>query len=73
MTGRENGVGHTLQSYTSEVNVVRVTFTDGINVVLVDTPGFDDTYLSDLDILKKIAKWLRDVYVGNLHRFTLYP
>ncbi|KAF6749526.1 P-loop containing nucleoside triphosphate hydrolase protein [Ephemerocybe angulata] len=28
-------------------------------VVVVDTPGFDDTKASDLDILKRIASWLK--------------
>ena len=31
---------------------------DGRSVVLVDTPGFDDTTISDTDILKKIAVFL---------------
>ena len=27
-------------------------------LVLVDTPGFDDTYEEDVEILKRIATWL---------------
>ena len=27
-------------------------------LALVDTPGFDDTNLADLEILERIAKWL---------------
>jgi len=30
--------------------------------VLVDTPGFDDTYLSDRDVLEKISEWLASSY-----------
>ena len=30
----------------------------GRRVVLVDTPGFDDTDLSDTEILRRIAVWL---------------
>ncbi|KAF9445464.1 hypothetical protein P691DRAFT_642031, partial [Macrolepiota fuliginosa MF-IS2] len=58
-TGRHEGVGHSLQSCTSEVTAVRVTFMDEIRVVLVDTPGFDDTYRSDLDILELVSRWLK--------------
>lgn len=35
---------------------------DGQAVVLVDTPGFDDTNLSDVDVLTKIADWMRQTY-----------
>ena len=35
---------------------------DGENVVLVDTPGFSDTNLSDTEILKRIATWMKDTY-----------
>jgi hypothetical protein len=31
-------------------------------VILVDTPGFSDTHLSDTEILKRIATWLKDSY-----------
>jgi hypothetical protein len=30
----------------------------GRRVVMVDTPGFDDTYTEDAEILRKIAVWL---------------
>ena len=68
-TDRSWNVGHSLQSHTSEVKAIRVLFSDGISLVLVDTPGFDDTNKSDLDILKIIAKWFEDAYV---HRCRLY-
>ena len=68
-TDRSWNVGHSLQSQTSEVKAIRVHFSDGISLVLVDTPGFDDTNKSDLDILKIIARWFEDVYV---HRCRLY-
>jgi polyhydroxyalkanoate synthesis regulator phasin len=35
---------------------------DGRTVTLIDTPGFDDAYRSDADILAHIAKWLRTTY-----------
>ncbi|KAI6042358.1 hypothetical protein EDC04DRAFT_2504265, partial [Pisolithus marmoratus] len=34
--------------------------------VFVDTPGFDDTYRSDRDILHTIAGWLEKKYRGKV-------
>jgi predicted GTPase len=51
-------VGHRLESCTTEVQSVKLLHLD-MNVVLVDTPGFDDTHKSDVDILKMIADWLK--------------
>ncbi|GLB39695.1 putative 50S ribosome-binding GTPase [Lyophyllum shimeji] len=31
-------------------------------VIMVDTPGFDDTYEGDADILRRIAQWLETSY-----------
>lgn len=50
----------------------------GRNVVLVDTPGFDDTYKSDGDILQSLVEWLARTYQNGtklsgiiyLHRIT---
>lgn len=27
-------------------------------LILVDTPGFDDTYIDDAEVLRRIAVWL---------------
>lgn len=35
---------------------------DSINFVLVDTPGFNDTYREDVDIIKAIIAWLNSSY-----------
>lgn len=51
---------------------------NGKNVVLVDTPGFSDTTLSDTEILRRIAAWLQKNYdeglllsgIIYLHRVT---
>ncbi len=58
--GQNSGVGHGLESCTSEVTALRISLQGGNNVVLVDTPGFGDTYLSELQILQGIEKWLKD-------------
>ncbi|KAL4061757.1 P-loop containing nucleoside triphosphate hydrolase protein [Scleroderma citrinum] len=63
VTGKVNeGVGHMLTSYTSEIKVTKCGDMGFGNVVLVDTPGFDDTKKSDLEILDLISKWLNETY-----------
>ena len=32
----------------------------GHRLVLLDTPGFNDTYVDDVDTLKRIAEWLAE-------------
>lgn len=44
---------------TAEVKFYQIPDTD---VYLMDTPGFDDTYLSDAEILKNIARALVDAF-----------
>jgi len=72
-------VGHGLRSHSSDVRAVRVPHpTSGNHVVFVDTPGFDDPYKSDTEILGMVANWLVRRYKGNgyfstiiyLHRIT---
>jgi predicted GTPase len=59
-------VGHTLESCTSEIKIVKLSVPelDDGDVVFVDTPGFDDTHKSDADILKMVADWLKSTYVS---------
>ncbi|KAI6117056.1 P-loop containing nucleoside triphosphate hydrolase protein, partial [Pisolithus croceorrhizus] len=51
------GVGHDLTSFTSDVKATKLKFKE-FSVVLLDTPGFNDTKKSDLDILNLISDWL---------------
>ena len=53
-------VGHDLQSCTSKIEHVIVPHPDDPNrrIVLVDTIGFDDTYIDDVQVLRLIAVWL---------------
>lgn len=51
-------VGEDLESCTSAVQTCKPFELDGRRVVLVDTPGFDDTRTSDTDILAMIAAFL---------------
>ncbi|KAF9043948.1 hypothetical protein BJ165DRAFT_1611746 [Panaeolus papilionaceus] len=65
-----------LKSYTSEMAVYRVynhpLFHN--NIVMVDTPGFDDTKKTDLQILEMIGSWLQETYgkLGVLLSGILY-
>ena len=59
-------VGNSLESCTSEINIVKLSIpelADG-DIVFVDTPGFDDTHKSDADILQMVADWLKATYVS---------
>ena len=53
--------GNRLESCTTEVRAVRLYKhpVHGDRLVLVDTPGFDDTNKSDLEILQTISNWLQ--------------
>ncbi|KAG8741199.1 hypothetical protein FRC10_003193 [Ceratobasidium sp. 414] len=71
-------VGHGVKSCTQEVGKTSMFVVDGRPVVLVDCPGFDDTHLSDAEILKRIAGFLAFTYSNDtkvtgllyLHRIT---
>ncbi|GLB39691.1 putative 50S ribosome-binding GTPase [Lyophyllum shimeji] len=59
-------VGHKLTSCTTLLDCAVVEPLDirlpsgleNCRVIMVDTPGFDDTYESDISILRRIADWL---------------
>jgi len=51
-------IGMNLESCTAEVQLADEFTLDGRSVILIDTPGFDDTSKSDTDILKMIAAFL---------------
>ncbi|KAH7339987.1 P-loop containing nucleoside triphosphate hydrolase protein [Rhizoctonia solani] len=71
-------VGHDLPSCTQQVMASETFKVDGQDVVLFDTPGFDDTTISDADTLKRIAEFLESMYrrgiklkgIVYLHRIT---
>jgi hypothetical protein len=57
-------VGNSLASCTSKLDYVVIDpipnhapFNSG-RIVVVDTPGFDDTFEDDSEILRRIAVWL---------------
>jgi len=57
-SGSNLPIGTDLASSTAKVQPSDEFTLDGQRVLLVDTPGFDDTYKSDTDILKMIAAFL---------------
>lgn len=78
VTGRQDiTIGHGLTSETIDIKDYRFSH-EGVNYVLVDTPGFDDTYRNDGDVLNSILQWLDSSYragtklngVVYLHRLS---
>ncbi|KAI6132292.1 hypothetical protein EV401DRAFT_1849783 [Pisolithus croceorrhizus] len=60
-------VGHDSIPYAKDMRPVRYPHFDGIrNIVLVDTPGFDDTLMTDTHVLRQIAHWLNATYKKHM-------
>jgi len=59
-------IGHELEACTAQVAIFPATLPDGTKLWLVDTPGFDDTYRSDTDILREVAGWLAEAYTHKI-------
>ncbi|PMD19902.1 hypothetical protein NA56DRAFT_602339 [Hyaloscypha hepaticicola] len=61
------GVGHDFKSYTAEV--IPYTFVHGdYEITLIDTPGFNDTYRNESEVLMEIASWLEKTYRNPPHQ-----
>ncbi|KAF9464789.1 hypothetical protein BDZ94DRAFT_1119297, partial [Collybia nuda] len=63
-------VGHQLQSHTSAVRPFTISISHGAfkghRLIIVDTPGFDDMYLDDSEILGRITSWLAMSYNSKM-------
>ncbi|KAF8959518.1 P-loop containing nucleoside triphosphate hydrolase protein [Flammula alnicola] len=61
-------VGHELNSCTAKLEPVIVPSPPGTagRLVIVDTPGFDDTYVDDSEILRRISVWLAASYSDSM-------
>ncbi|KAM0256388.1 hypothetical protein ACHAQJ_005039 [Trichoderma viride] len=77
-TGKDVKIGHELKSCTTDVEDVTFMLNNGVCVHLIDTPGFDDTYRSDTQVLQEIALWFSKSFKQGtklsgmvfLHRIT---
>ncbi|KAK7685303.1 hypothetical protein QCA50_011666 [Cerrena zonata] len=62
VSGANFEVGTGLLSCSKEVQSSQPFDVNGRKVVMIDTPGFDDSTRSDTDILRTIATYLADTY-----------
>ena len=58
VSGSDLQVGTNVAATTVEVQLADGFILEGRTVILIDTPGFDDTSWSDTDILRRIATFL---------------
>ncbi|PPR01400.1 hypothetical protein CVT24_006238 [Panaeolus cyanescens] len=72
-------IGHMLSAGTTEVAGVKIPIPGThSNLILVDTPGFDDNDMTDAEVLELVANWLEPIYrkkilltaLVYLHRIT---
>ncbi|KAF9464787.1 P-loop containing nucleoside triphosphate hydrolase protein [Collybia nuda] len=63
-------IGHDLKSCTAKIQAVPFHILqgplEGWQVVMVDMPGFNNTYLDDAENLKRIALWLALLYHSKM-------
>ncbi|PVF99682.1 hypothetical protein CPB86DRAFT_283689 [Serendipita vermifera] len=64
-SGSNLKVGSGLKSCTMEVAPTAPFSINGQEVVLLDTPGFDNTKTSDFDILEEVAQYMTRTYVSS--------
>lgn len=57
-SGSDLAVGNELRSCTKIVQTARTFQFSGKLVTLIDTPGFDDTAVSEIEILKTVGAFL---------------
>ncbi|CAL8578089.1 hypothetical protein XPA_003890 [Xanthoria parietina] len=63
LAAKEMKIGHNLSSCTQEVEEVPCKVGNHY-VILVDTPGFNDTNRSDTEILTALADWMKRLVRG---------
>ncbi|KAG8216976.1 P-loop containing nucleoside triphosphate hydrolase protein [Butyriboletus roseoflavus] len=62
VSGSNLAVSNGMRSCTTSVEESQQFTLDGRMVTLIDTPGFDDTFRSDTDILESISEHLASMY-----------
>ncbi|KAF8055867.1 P-loop containing nucleoside triphosphate hydrolase protein [Lyophyllum atratum] len=58
-------VGDDLESHTTHIQPFDFAHPTG-RIVVIDTPGFDNTYVDDQEILRRIADWLARSYTAKM-------
>ncbi|PPQ63289.1 hypothetical protein CVT24_006814 [Panaeolus cyanescens] len=63
-TGASVAIGKDLSSCTSSIVPIRIPLPSdpSRNLILVDTPGFDNSKFSDVGVMKMIAEWLKQTF-----------
>lgn len=57
-SGQDFAVGHGLKPCTTKVKSSQPFYVNGRDVVLIDTPGFDDALRNEFEILEEVADHL---------------
>lgn len=57
MLSNGRAVGNNMKSCTMDIGEATTTI-DGVRCCFIDTPGFEDTRQTDVDILRKVSNWL---------------
>lgn len=65
-SGKDVQIGHNLVSCTADVQDISFMYTDRLRIHLIDTPGFDDTNKSDVEILQNISHWLATSFENKI-------
>ena len=58
-------IGHGIKSCTKDVDEHTFVYRNK-HIHLIDTPGFNDTYLTDREVLDEIARWLGTAYLSDV-------
>ncbi|KAF9054893.1 P-loop containing nucleoside triphosphate hydrolase protein [Panaeolus papilionaceus] len=69
VSGHQVIIGHDLDSCTEKISIIRFRAPQvtEYRICMVDTPGFDDTNKSDLEIFDAVAKWLDKTFKKKIH------
>ncbi|OBZ66289.1 putative Dol-P-Man:Man(7)GlcNAc(2)-PP-Dol alpha-1,6-mannosyltransferase [Grifola frondosa] len=65
VSGSNLPVGDDLEACTKKVALANPCQISGKRVLLIDTPGFDDTEKEQVDVLREIAAFLKESYEGG--------
>ncbi|KAL5638270.1 hypothetical protein ACGC1H_005078 [Rhizoctonia solani] len=64
-SGSEMEVGKGVRSSTKHLEASKIFQVDDQPVVIIDCPGFNDTYLTETEILRRLADYLIKAYESN--------